>query len=335
MKKKIRFCFLFILFFTGCMFISCKNSTDKLQTSFYTKVADKLPVKVLINGDSIGEGLSNANFASMMESSFGSNTQIDNISLPGNTSFAGFCQANIQYTPDTTYDLIILCYGQNDLDSDNFSLEYENLIRTTIEKYPEAQIVSILESSQKTHTNKIKKIIGLCEYYHIPYADTIHSFSHSGYSYEELTADAIHPNALGYKLYCQTIIDLLQSGLSESPFGRAESKEPLNPQCDLFDNAVYISKEDMTQTDDGYIYQTDQSINGIGMDRTFLPGEHTLKIQIEDQLLDVSYTWNYTFSQRHIEPLTDTPYHGVTIRITSPNTEDDNFFHGIILLSAS
>ena len=86
-----------MLAFTGCTLISCRKSETPDKTSFYTNVIDKLPINILINGDSIGDGLYTSALSSVIESEFGSNVQIDNISLPGNTSFAGFCQNNINY----------------------------------------------------------------------------------------------------------------------------------------------------------------------------------------------------------------------------------------------
>ena len=326
---------LIMLAFTGCTLISCRKSETPDKTSFYTNVIDKLPINILINGDSIGDGLYTSALSSVIESEFGSKVQIDNISLPGNTSFAGFCQNNINYQPEKSYDLIFLCYGQNDLDSDNFSFDYENLLRSTIIKYPDAQILPILESSQKTYSNKIKKIMELCEYYNIAYVDTIHSFNASGFPYQQLTLDGIHPNTLGYKIYCQEIVNVLHTCLSEKQNGKAKLKNPINPSCNNFTNTIYVSKNDMVITDGVYSYHTDQTINAIGIDRTLSPGQHNLNLQVNDSYYDLSYSWNYDFEQRHIEQITLNTSNGTSIQIASPDDTADGYFNGIILVSDS
>lgn len=125
------------------------------------------------------------------------------------------------------FDLVIICCGENDLTSESLGKTYEALIRKIKTKYPSAEIISVLESSQKAYTKKIKTIQSLANHYGIPTADTIEPFTNGqNGEYKSLARDGIHPNDKGYAIYADVLENLIaeqvQSGLTSFP-------EPLFP----------------------------------------------------------------------------------------------------------
>ena len=112
------------------------------------------------------------------------------------------------------YDLIIVCYGQNDK-VDGFNLDYEALIRGTIFKNQTNCIIPVLESSQREYNEKMQWIMTVAEYYQLPVADTIKAFNNSGYSYELLSADGVHPNDKGYKIMGDFYSNIIEDYLNE------------------------------------------------------------------------------------------------------------------------
>ena len=82
--------------------------------------------------------------------------------MGGNASYAGYVRT-MALNDDVDYDLAIICYGQND-SADGFSTNYESIIQAIRSKYPGCSIISILESSQQTYTEKMTTIQSICEH---------------------------------------------------------------------------------------------------------------------------------------------------------------------------
>ena len=177
---------------------------------------------MLIVGDSIGEGAGSSDpdlkwykkLVPYMKEQYGIELEITNVSMGGNTSYAGYVRT-MNLNDKDSYDYIIICYGQNDKLED-FSLYYEVLLRTIREKYPEAVMISILESSQREYTEKIQIIQELCNHYDVYIADTIEAFNNSGLPYEVLCDDGTHPNDRGYELYFNTVATVMEQCYDDS-----------------------------------------------------------------------------------------------------------------------
>ena len=146
------------------------------EDSFYQKLADGFGVNVLVVGDSIGEGAGTetngqqwyTQLQSYLKTVSNRKVSVTNVSMGGNVSYAGYVRT-MALNDNVDYDLAIICYGQND-DTDSFSIYYESIIRAIKSKYPECSIISILESSQRTYTEKMTTIKRICEHYSIPVA---------------------------------------------------------------------------------------------------------------------------------------------------------------------
>ena len=127
---------------------------------------------VLIVGDSISEGAGASDpslkwykyLVPYVKETYGKNLQITNVSMGGNTSYAGYVRV-MQLDEKENYDLVMVCFGENDAEAD-FAEYYEQLLQTIVERWPSCKLITILESSQREYTAKIQTIQRLSEQYH-------------------------------------------------------------------------------------------------------------------------------------------------------------------------
>ena len=195
--------------------INCFFQSERLNA--YQKLACGVDINLLIVGDSIGALPWTMDFSDWIQDNYEVDCYLKNISLGGNDSYAGVISEKM-LDDDKKYDLILVCYGQND-DEDFFALDYEALIREAISDNPGCSIISVLESPQRQYTSKMKEIIKIAEYYGIAVADTIKAFEESGYSYEKLTDDGVHPNEQGQIIYLDTVTEIV-IGKTEAEYQR-------------------------------------------------------------------------------------------------------------------
>lgn len=200
------------------------------EDSFYQKLGDGFDVNVLIVGDSIAENGQGENgwctlLQNNLRKAYGNSVSFTNVSMGGNASYAGYVRT-MALNDDVGYDLAIICYGQND-GADGFSTNYESIIRAIRSKYPDCSIISILESSQRTYTEKMTTLQSICEHYGIPVADTIDAFNNSGKAYDDLTGDGVHPNDAGQEIYFETVKKVIDDNVAAST-GKMEDADVIN-----------------------------------------------------------------------------------------------------------
>lgn len=176
---------------------------EKCLLNGFQKLACGQDVSMLIVGDSIGAQQWPADVASWIEKNYQVNCSLKNISLGGNYSFSGFTTLE-QLQDNVSYDIVIICYGQNDPDVE-FNEDYEALLRLVLTRYENCSAISVLESSQREYTAKMQAIQQIAAYYSVPVADTIQAFNESGLSYESLSGDGVHPNEAGQEFYAKTV----------------------------------------------------------------------------------------------------------------------------------
>lgn len=134
---------------------------DGDSQSFYQKLQAGLPVNIIIIGDSIGSGAGSSDashtwmslLADYLKETYNSDITLTNISMGGNASYAGYVRA-LSLDNNIEYDLVIFCYGQND-SPDDFGLYYESMIRAVKKRWSNCSMISILESSQRSYTEKM------------------------------------------------------------------------------------------------------------------------------------------------------------------------------------
>ena len=230
--------------------------SQEAALSFYQKLACGEDVTILVIGDSIGAGAGASSTEAMWfnvmtdyladtyygdEDNSGGHILLTNVSMCGNDSYAGYVTA-MAFDDGVDYDLVILCYGQND-SLNEFAEYYEAFIRAVKTRYPNASLLSVLESSQETYTEKILQTIELCSWYAIPMVDTIAAFAESGYDMSELTYDGVHPSDLGqrlYALYAELAIENnIALGTEIVPM-----PEPYGDRTDLYDEFQYYAAGD-------------------------------------------------------------------------------------------
>lgn len=294
-------------------FLLLLPSNDYMKQTFSEKINAGYSPNITVNGDSIGGWVEQGEWCTLLEeqieSEINKSIEVTNISKPGNSTFAGIVSWEMMETTERALsDLVILCYGQNDVDDASFAINYESLIRNTIAGNPNAEIIAVLESSQRDYTNKINTIIELCDYYKIPYVDTIRAFNESGYAYEELSDDGIHPNAKGKEIYADAIYEVIQSKLLTKQHildfkgERPANKKAKNPEADQYLEGQYIPVEHM-KVKANTITANIPQCKIIGFDRVFFDGKHNITFEAGGECFDVSYKWDYGFEQRHIDRL--------------------------------
>lgn len=295
-----------LIFILSIMLCSCKEKTLYDTNPLLAKLSTGRSINILINGDSIAADSADFAWQNLVAQKLKVKYQIQdvflsNISLPGNASYGGYAIENLSVAEnDEKYDLIILCYGQNDYEYSKFPIYYEALIRSTKKNNPCAEIITILESAQTEYTENIKNIIEISDYYGISYVDTIKAFKESGFSNEELTIDLVHLNEKGHEVYADSIWNTLQDKVLMPEHEQAKLKKPLNKEVENFEHFYYIDKNQMTASNDGLSFFVDGTIETLGIDQLHEPGNNKLMVTIGNETLDLSYEWNYSFSQRHI-----------------------------------
>lgn len=279
------------------------------EDSFYQKLVDGFDVNVLVVGDSIAEnGQGEKGWCTLLQNNlrktYGNSVSFTNVSMGGNASYAGYVRT-MALNDDVDYDLAIICYGQND-GADGFSTNYESIIRAIRSKYPDCSIISILESSQRTYTEKMTTIQSICEHYSIPVADTIAAFNNSGKAYDDLTGDGVHPNDAGQEIYFETVKAVIDDNVTAST-GKMTDTDVINADVHKFDNFVwYDASSDFERVDDTTFTISVSATGVLGIDYTFESGDNKADIYVDGELFESpTVTFDYDFSQRHILVVSD------------------------------
>ena len=258
--------------------------------NFYQKLKHGQNVRILIVGDSIGNGDGATRednkwenlLKAHIEEDYRSKVEITNVSIGGSTSFAGF--ARVAMLPDDeNYDLAIICYGQNDAEED-FGEYYESIIQELLTKYDGIELISILESSQMEYTSKMETIKWICGAYSIPIADTIRAYNESGIPYVELAADGVHPNNKGHEIYEEVIFGVIHDKLVKNRLTEWNLDS---------ESATYYGLDKFERVDDLTWKASVSQANGrIGIYRNVVPGDTKIKVIIDDgREIDLEENW--------------------------------------------
>lgn len=307
----------------------------------YTWYRHQNTYQILIVGDSIGNGEGCDDYANKwfkfigphMEENYNRQVKITNVSMGGNSSYAGYARI-MMLEEDTDYDLVIVCYGQNDK-VEGFSRYYESILRAIRQKYPSCEVISILESSQKTYTEKMLTIQSLAEHYGVYVADTIEAFVESGKAYEELTNDGCHPNDEGQRLYYETVIKIIDEiyGKPEAEQPECSDIQPVNSGMEQFENFTYFSKEKF-RTVDELTYEIDvENVSGnLGINYHLPEGEHSIIVSADgENICEKKMGCDNAYMQEYIEVLAEDCVVKETIRLRFSDIETAAAFKGICI----
>lgn len=312
--------------------------------SFYQKLKAGNKVNILILGDSIGAstGASEGHdWESQMKEYLlseylGNNKeliQIENQSLGGNDSYAGYVLANV-VDPEDDYDLVMICFGHND-DERYFGPCYEAIIRTVKERFPKSSIMAFLESSQQVYTNKIRVIQDVCRNYKIPVIDTIDEFNQSGIAYEDLTVDGVHPNDKGYELYTDAIKKTIDSFVQKNE-GFLPDTGICFEECLEYENFRWFgvdSSRVKRESDTEFVINLNLMVGAnIGLDYTRFKGKNGVKVLIDNNLItDYVDTYNHDFEQRTILLFVNGAGIQEELRIVFQSKEQADTFNGVAI----
>lgn len=295
--------------------------------------------EVLIVGDSIGEGAGSSDPAMKwykylvpyMKETYGINLEITNVSMGGNTSYAGYARV-MELKSTEQYDLAIICYGENDQPED-FALYYESILHAINSKYPNCRLMTILESSQRDYTDKIKTIQSLSDHYGAYVADTIAAFTNSGRPYDELCDDGTHPNDEGQKVYYETVKILMDELVMLENNSNAIAVNPVDSRVEDFQKFKYYSINKFKKVKDRlYELEIQTPLAMLGIDYSAVKGENDITI-ITDEQTEYTKTigWNNDFSLQFIELLAENCKINSKIQIQFSSDEQAEAFHGIII----
>lgn len=303
------------------------------EDSFYQKLADGFDVNVLVVGDSIAEGgQGEKGWCTLLQNNlrktYGNSVSFTNVSMGGNASYAGYVRT-MALNDNVDYDLAIICYGQND-GFDGFSTNYESIIRAIRSKYPDCSIISILESSQRTYTEKMTTIQNICEHYSIPVADTIAAFNNSGKAYDDLTGDGVHPNEAGQEIYFETVKAVIDDNVAAST-GKMADVDVINADVHKFDNFIwYDASSDFERVDDTTFTISTSASGILGIDYTYESGDNKADIYVDGELFESpTVTFDYDFSQRHILVVSDDCTVKNEIKVVFTSKEQADGFKGM------
>lgn len=329
-KKKsiLKFIVIFMIAIGGLLLIKALN--NKTYRS----------MRMLIVGDSIGEGAGASDPANKwykylvpyMKEKYGVNLEIENVSLGGNTSFAGYTRI-MQLDADKDYDFVIVCYGQND-NAEEFSFYYESILRALYWKYPGCKLITILESSQREYTPKMQMVQQLSAHYGAEVVDMIGAFQESSYSYEELCDDGVHPNDQGQIIYYQEIKQAVEYYMDLSEDGVALCEiEAVDPMVEEMKKFHYYGIKDLYPIDElTYELEVDEKYGILGMDYSTIKGENNIFVYLDYTLEEQKdIAWTNDFSLRYIEVVTRGYIDPHTIMITFSSEQQKESFHGIVL----
>lgn len=266
---------------------SRKTTVTSRSSDFYQKLKKGSPVRIAILGDSIADKTGVIDPAQAWDSllfdwlntEFTSRITQDNYAIGGTISYTGYYQCETAMRDaikkNGSYDLVIICYGQNDA-PENFVLFYEGLLRTVKKLNRSCQLITILESSQQIYTEKIQEIIRLSGLYGADIADTISAYALSGLSYEQLCADDIHPNAAGHAIYFDTVRSVIESNIAE---GKKITALPASssPFTTLFENFTFIPLS-KCKTEDGQ-YRLVTNAPSLGIVYKKFPGGSDIRLE--------------------------------------------------------
>ena len=248
--------------------------------------------------------------------------------MGGNASYAGYVRTR-DLNDDVNYDLAIICYGQND-STNGFSTNYESIIRAVRSKYPDCSIISILESSQRTYTEKMTTIQSICKHYSIPVADTIDAFNNSGKAYDDLSSDGVHPNDAGQEIYFETVKAVIDDNVAAST-GKMTDTDVINADVHKFDNFVwYDASSDFERVDDTTFIISTSASGILGIDYTYESGDNKADIYVDGELFESpTVTFDYDFSQRHILVVSDDCTVKNEIKVVFTSKEQADGFKGM------
>jgi hypothetical protein len=223
MKKGLKYFSYSLIFIVITSMAYALVHSEQPKRNVYKKITDGKQVNYLIVGDSIGRssGASNNHrkWFHLMERSltekYGGSFKKQLVVQSGATSFEGLYK--LKNSLSKNIDLVFIVFGENDrkyMDDKQFYFFYQSLLEEVVLRYPDAELITITESSldNEDFVNVIKQI---SKNFYATNIDMRIPFRESRLSTERLTNDLVHPNDYGYYLYAQEVVNTLQKAIHD------------------------------------------------------------------------------------------------------------------------
>ncbi|WP_090990358.1 SGNH/GDSL hydrolase family protein [Bacillus sp. OV322] len=340
---------------TGSLFFQKEQKTYGFQEkeNVYEKYNHHTPIRYLVIGDSIGRG-SGAEHASqrwfkLLEKKMYEERHIDMkgdyIVQSGSTAFEGLYKLN-SHSAVAKPDLIFIVFGENDrkyMNSDEFGKIYESLIRKAKKDYPTAEIITLTESCL-AYEDFARQIALVSKHYQAVNIDMRPVFKDTGLPAEKLTRDLVHPNSRGYRLYADSIyqvikwnaakhkkIAVLSSSIHKNPdLLFSTKKKILNKKGFIKNGAYYISgkKGDFLE------YSFTGNVLGVNLQRSPDGGE--IKVFIDGKPVTIMSTW-WPFQRKrplYITTQLSNGHHTARFETTGSKTANHKTKNSIIRISS-
>lgn len=188
------------------------------------KLRAKVDVRVLVLGDGIAmsqgrnsdNGIWSEGVKNLIETTYGSKVTMTLLAQQGATTETGVTA--VRENDIKNYDLVIICYGQNDNNKSLKTSDVKNYYKSIVDKIrnesPDASIIAVLESTlelNNVYRNAIQEV-ATANYLNV--ADMKNAFLSSGVKESTLVSSSL-PNDQGYQVYTQTIGNTIRTILGQ------------------------------------------------------------------------------------------------------------------------
>ena len=301
------------------------SDTDRFINlhGFYEKLSNGADIKILIIGNDTGAGMGASSpdsawteiFSRMLLQNYGSDIDILNISMHGNSPYAGLIRSAAALSGDVNgdnlnnlnlssedinapdnlnysgYDLAVLCYAPDE-NMDLFPACYEALIRLFRRQAPECDLLILLDTvgrENNNNNNNLKILREIADVYGIPIADIWELLSGDDYiGYQNLTLQDsdFYLNDWGHAIYARILRDLIQKTLENHNLDYKNIISPVTPGASEFENIIYYGADAFTRDGSGFVLELDAPVSGrVGFYAVRVPGLNGWQVYGDENLM--------------------------------------------------
>lgn len=193
---------------------------DKKSVDFVGKLKGKQEINMLVLGDGLAasqgkttdDGIWSNGVTKFIKETYGSSVKLQVLAEPNAKVEDGVNTVNLNDVSNN--DLIILCYGNNDSANktsiDSFKASYTNLVTKVKNENPNALVIAIMPNTLELENKYRIKMMEVCNEKAIAYGDLKTAFKESGQAESKLIKNSL-PTDAGYKLYSQTVSNIIKS----------------------------------------------------------------------------------------------------------------------------
>ncbi len=255
--------------------------------SFYQRLADGFPVKILVIGDSIGNGRGASDpdhtwqslLEEEIEAQYGIEAEVISLAMNDSTAYSGYVNV-MRLEEDTDPDLALVCFGADDRPA-NFAVYFESIIRALQARFPDCSVMTIAANAAGYYTENIRAVQELSEHYGIPCADTVAAAEADENGYEVLNDAIGYPTDEGQKLYARTIFDIIATEAGSRRGRDTAGIEARSENAELFETLAVYPVSKFTREGNTFVMEVPEGgISGriLGIEYDYVTGENNCVI---------------------------------------------------------